>query len=115
MMGIRIEVRDDETIEQALKRFREFISEHGSPGMGGKRPEWHKRPLDYHLKPSALRRRDRLKDEWITFSYECGRRQLVTEFIRGRKRHKPHFGDRQPIGFLQLFHEPVEWVSYWYR
>jgi ribosomal protein S21 len=97
-MGIRVEVRFGESIEQAVKRFRAMVWRYGSPGAGRKRPKWHKRQLDHYLKPSELRRRDTLRDEWQTFVGECNRRHLVTSFRRGRKRHKAHFGDSPIVG-----------------
>ncbi len=92
-MGIRIEVRDGESIEQALKRFSHWLWRLGPPGSGRKRPKWHKRPLDFHLKPSQLRRRDELRDEFERYIGECSRRQLVVVKRRRCKRRKEHFGD----------------------
>jgi hypothetical protein len=67
MMGVRIEVRDGESIEQAVKRFRELVWRYGPPGAGGKRPRWHKKPFGYYLKPSVLQRREKLRAEWETY------------------------------------------------
>jgi ribosomal protein S21 len=92
-MGVRIEVRDGESIEQALKRFDNLLWRQGSPGAGRKRSKWHKRPVHYYLKPSALRRRDRLRDEFESYAGECSRRELVCVIRRRTKRHKEHFGD----------------------
>jgi len=91
-MGVRIEVRKGETIEQALKRFRELVRRHGSPGA--LRPEkWHKKQFYYYMKPSELRRQDQLGDEWTKHVGECARRHLVSIIRRGCKRRKAHFGD----------------------
>jgi hypothetical protein len=92
-MAVRIVVRDDESIERAVKRFEQLVWRFGPPGAGRKRPKWHKKPLEYYLKPSALRRRDRIRDEWEIYAGECARRQLVSAILRHRKRRKAHFGD----------------------
>ncbi|VTR99662.1 30s ribosomal protein s21 : : Ribosomal_S21 [Tuwongella immobilis] len=92
-MGVRVEIRDGESVEQALKRFRELVWRYGPPGAGRKRPKWHKRPLDYHLKPSELARRDELRDAWVQYEAECSRRRLVAVLRRQTKRRKQHFGD----------------------
>jgi ribosomal protein S21 len=92
-MGVRVEVREGEAIEQAVQRFREALWRQGPPGAGRKRPRWHRRPLDYYLKPSDLRRRDRLRDAWVRYAGECARRRLVAEVRRGSKRRKAHFAD----------------------
>ena len=76
-MGVRVEVRDGESVEQAYKRFKELLWRHGPPGAGRKRPKWHKRPLDHYLKPSELARRDKLRDAFETYAGECARRRLV--------------------------------------
>src|SRR5262249_47273736 len=91
-MGVRVEVRDGETIEQALKRFRELVRRFGPPGAG-KCPKWHKNQLRYYLTPSERRRRDRLRDEWEKYRGECARRHLVAVIRRGCKRRKAHFGN----------------------
>lgn len=91
-MGIRVEVREGETIEQALKRFRELVWTFG-PAMALKRPKWHKNQLRYYLKPCDRRRRDRLRDEWEKYRDECARRRLVAVIRRGCKRRKAHFGN----------------------
>ncbi|MBI1914922.1 MAG: 30S ribosomal protein S21 [Planctomycetes bacterium] len=91
-MGVRVEVREGETIEEALKRFRELVRRFGPPGAV-KRAKWHKNQLHYYLKPSALRRRDRLRDEWKKYAGECARRRLVAVIRLGCKRRKPHFGN----------------------
>jgi ribosomal protein S21 len=92
MMGIRVEVREGETIEQALKRFRELVWRFGPP-MALKRPRWHKNQLKYYLKPCDRRRRDRLRDKWETYSGECARRRLMAIVRRKAKRRKVHFGN----------------------
>jgi ribosomal protein S21 len=91
-MCVRVEVRDGETMEQTLKRFRELVRRFGPPGAV-KCPKWHKDQLQYYLKPGELRRRDRLRDEWEKCAGECARRRLVAVVRRGCKRRKMHFGD----------------------
>ena len=91
-MSVRVEVREGEAIEQALKRFRELVRRFGPLGAV-KRPKWHKNQLKYYLKPSELRRRDRLRDEWQKYRGECARRRLVAIIRRGGKRRKTHFGN----------------------
>jgi hypothetical protein len=86
-------VWDGETIEEALKRFRELVRRFGPPGTSVKRPKWHKNPLWYYLKPSERRRRDRLRDEFEIYLGECARRHLVAVVRRGCKRRKVHFGN----------------------
>ena len=95
-MGVRVEIRDGETLEQALQRFCELIRRFGPPGTI-KRPKWHKRQLQYYLKPSDLHRRDRLRDEWEKYAGECARRHLVAVIRRGRKRRKVHFGNHPVV------------------
>lgn len=75
-MGVRIEIREDEPIADALRRFRRLVYRHGPPG---KRPRWHKNQLTYYLKPSTLRRRKDLLARNETFRGECTRRRLVSE------------------------------------
>lgn len=91
-MGVRVEVREGERIEEALKRFRDLVWTFGPP-MALKRPKWHKNQLRYYLKPCERRRRDRLRDEWRKYVGECARRRLMTIIIRGAKRRKAHFGN----------------------
>jgi len=90
-MGVRVEVWEVETIEQALKRFRELVRRFGPPGAV-KCPKWHKNQIRHYLKPSERRRRDRLRDEWQTYAGECARRHLVAVIRRRCKRRKAHFG-----------------------
>ena len=92
-MGVRIEVRDGESVEQAFKRFKDLLWRYGPPGAGRKRPKWHKPPLDYYLKPSELARRDELRDVFVKYSKECARRRLLCIIRRRTKRRKEHFGD----------------------
>jgi ribosomal protein S21 len=75
-MGVRIEVREDEPIAEAIRRFQKLVYRHGPPG---KRPRWHKNQLGYYLKPSTLRRRKELLAKNETFRGECGRRHLVSQ------------------------------------
>lgn len=91
-MGVKVYVRGWD-IDDAIRRFRELVWRFGPPGAGRKRPKWHKKPLDHYLKPSARRRRDRLRDAFAKFTAECTRRQLVTPIRRRCKRRKAHFGD----------------------
>jgi Ribosomal protein S21 len=95
-MGVRVEIREGETIEQALQRFRELVRWFGPPGIM-KRPKWHKGQLQYYLKPSDLRRRGRLRDEWEKYAGECARRHLVAVIRRGCKRRKAHFGNNPVV------------------
>jgi ribosomal protein S21 len=95
-MGIRVEVRQGETIEQALKRFKVLLWRHGPPGAM-KVPRWHKNQLRYYLKPSERRRRDRLRDEWKKYSAECARRHMAAVKRRGCKRRKVHFAPFPPV------------------
>jgi hypothetical protein len=92
-MSVKVTVREGESLEQALKRFQKLVWRFGPPGAGGKRPKWHKKQLEYYLKPSERRRRDRLKDEFLKYCCECGRRHLVAVKRRRCKRRKEHFGD----------------------
>jgi hypothetical protein len=95
-MAVRLEVREGETIEQALERFRGLVRRFGPPGAL-RQPKWHKSQLRYYLKPSALRRRDQLRDEWARYAGECARRRLVAVIRRGCKRRKAHFGDHPEV------------------
>ena len=70
-MGVKVVVRDGETVEEALRRFWELVRRFGPPGTNVKWPKWHKNPLRYYLKPSERRRRDRLRDEFETYLGEC--------------------------------------------
>jgi hypothetical protein len=90
---VKITVRDGETIEQAVKRFREVVRRYGPPGTNVKRPKWHKNQLWYYLKPSERRRRDAIRDEFEIYAGECARRRLVCVNRRRCKRRKEHFGD----------------------
>jgi hypothetical protein len=90
---VKVEVRDGETIDQALERFREVVRRYGPPGTNVKRPKWHKNQLWYYLKPTERRRRDSLRDEFETHAGECARRRLVCVIRRRCKRRKVHFGD----------------------
>jgi len=92
-MGVRVEVRTGESIEQALKRLRKLLWRQGPPGSGGKWPKWHKRPLDHYLKSSELRRRDELRDEFAKYAGECARRQVVCVIRWHCKRRKMHFSN----------------------
>lgn len=92
-MGIRVEVRDGESVEQAFKRFKQLLWRHGPPGAGRKRPKWHKQQLDYFLKPSELARRDELRDAFEKYSGECARRKLVCVIRCRTKRRKEWFGN----------------------
>lgn len=50
MMTTKVEVREDESIESALRRFRQLVRrELGRP--------WYKRRYGYYEKPSELRRK----------------------------------------------------------
>jgi ribosomal protein S21 len=111
-MGIRIELRDDETIEQAILRFRKMVREDGPPGAGWNRPKWHKRQLGYYLKPCELRRRDALRDEWATYSGECGRRHLLSVAPRLYRSRKAHFGNIQPVGDHGFNWRSPDWVHW---
>jgi ribosomal protein S21 len=95
-MAVRVEVREGETIEQALRRFRELVRRLGPPGAV-RRPKWHKNQLRYYVKPSALRRRDQLRDEWARYAGECARRHLVAVIRRGCKRRKALFGNHPVV------------------
>jgi hypothetical protein len=97
-MGVRVEIRNGESVEQAVKRFRELVWRYGPPGAGRKRPKWHKKPLRYYLKPGELRRRAALRAAWETYKGECARRHLVSVIRRGCKRRKAHFGDLPVVG-----------------
>ncbi|QEL15872.1 30S ribosomal protein S21 [Limnoglobus roseus] len=92
-MGVRVEVRDGESLAEAVKRFRESVWRQGPPGAGRKRPKWHKRPLDYYLKPSELARRDDLRDAFETYAGECSRRRWLCLIRRRTKQRKERFGD----------------------
>lgn len=97
-MGVKITVRDNETISEALKRFRDLVRRYGPPGTNVKRPKWHKNQLAFYLKPSARRRRDAIRDAFETLVGECARRQLVCVIRRGAKRHKERFGALPVVG-----------------
>jgi ribosomal protein S21 len=92
-VGVKVTVRDGESIEDALKRFRDAVRRFGPPGTNVKRPKWHKNQLAYYLKPSARRRRDAIRDAFEAHAGECARRHLVCVIRRGAKRRKEHFGD----------------------
>jgi ribosomal protein S21 len=92
-MSVRVEVRDGESVEQALKRFKDLLWRYGPPGAGRKRPKWHKQQLDYYLKPSELARRDKLRDAFVTLAGECARRRLVCFIRRNTKQKKVWFGN----------------------
>lgn len=92
-MGVRVEVCDGESVGQAFKRFEQLLWRYGPPGAGRKRPKWHKRPLDYYLKPSELARRDALRDAFETYAGECARRKLMCAIRRRTKRREERFGD----------------------
>jgi ribosomal protein S21 len=92
-VGVKVTVRDGESIEDALKRFRGQVRRYGPPGTNVKRPKWHKNQLAYHLRPSERRRRDAIRDEFETHAGECARRHLVCVIRRGAKRRKEHFGN----------------------
>lgn len=96
-MGVRVEVRDGESVTQALKRFKYLVRKSGPPGTGVKRPKWHKNQLTYYLKPSDRRRRDELRDAWETYAGECARRRLIAALLRRTKRRKAYFGDRPVV------------------
>jgi ribosomal protein S21 len=91
-VSVKVTVRDGESIEDALKRFRGLVRRYGPPGTSVKRPKWHKNQLAYYLKPSERRRRDAIRDV-ETHAGECARRHLVCVIRRGAKRRKEHFGD----------------------
>lgn len=56
-MGVRIELEEGESIEDALRRFRKLIYAEGAfPLLHCK---WHKKRHDFYLKPSILNRRRR--------------------------------------------------------
>jgi ribosomal protein S21 len=74
-MGVKVTVRDGETVADALKRFQGLVRRYGPPGTNVKRPRWHKNQLTYYLKPSERRR------------------HLVCVIRRGAKRRKEHIGD----------------------
>ena len=82
-MGVRIEVREDEPIAEALRRFRKLVYRHGPPG---KRPRWHKNQLRHYLKPSTLRRRKELLAKNATFRGECACRHLVSQRLGKHRR-----------------------------
>jgi ribosomal protein S21 len=84
-MGVRIEVREGESVEQALRRFRELVRRFGPPGAV-KAPRWHKKQLFYYLKPSVLRRRKELLAANETYRGECARRHLVAYKRFGKHR-----------------------------
>ena len=92
-MGVRVEIRDGESVEQAYKRFKQLLWRHGPTGAGRKRSKWHKRPHDHYLKLSELARRDELRDAFETYAGECARRRLVCVIRRRTKKRKKRFGD----------------------
>jgi ribosomal protein S21 len=59
-MSIKVEVRDDESIDEALRRFNELVRREFQ------RP-WYKRRYGYYEKPSELRRK-RKKMAWLRSS-----------------------------------------------
>jgi ribosomal protein S21 len=107
-MGVRIEVREGESVEQAFKRFKQVLWRHGPPGAGRKRAKWHKPQLDHYLKPSELARRDELRDAFETYSGECARRRLVCVIHRRTKRRKEYFGDA-PVVCKYPTPQPLPW------
>jgi ribosomal protein S21 len=56
-MSIKVEVRDDESIDSALRRFNELV-------QGEVSRTWCKRRYGYYEKPSELRRK-RKKMAWL--------------------------------------------------
>lgn len=56
-MGVRVEVGAGESVEDALKRFRNLIRDEG--GYPVSHPRWHKKRRDRYQKPSVFRRRRR--------------------------------------------------------
>src|SRR5262245_11376111 len=69
-MGVRVEVRYGESIEQAVRRFQDLVRRLGPPGAV-KRNRWHKKPWLYFLKPSVLQRRKKLLAKNETYRGEC--------------------------------------------
>jgi ribosomal protein S21 len=96
-VGVKVTVRDGETIDDALKRFRGLVRRYGPPGIV-KRPKWHKNQITFYLKPSERRRRDIIRDEFETYAGECARRKLVCVIRRGAKRRKEHFDNIPVVG-----------------
>ena len=107
-MGVRVEVRDGETAEQAVKRFKDLVRRHGPPGSGRKQSKWHKRPFNYYLKPSELKRRDALRDAFETYAGECARRHLMAFIRRRTKRRKEWFGVA-PVVCVYPRPRPLPW------
>ena len=87
-MGVRVEVRDGETIQQAFRRLRTLVSRYGSPGTGWRQTKWHKRPHDHYLKPCQLAHRVKLQKALATYLGECARRGLTPEFYHRYKWRK---------------------------
>lgn len=71
-LGIRIQVREGETLEAALLRFRKAISRDRG-WFWRRRPRFGKKRRDYYLKPSELRRQkalsDRIQKRWGRYRY----------------------------------------------
>ena len=66
-MGVRVEVEEGESIEEALKRFRRLFYDEG--GYPWSDPRWHKKRHNFYLKPSVYRRRRRwvARQRWRRF------------------------------------------------
>jgi hypothetical protein len=109
-MGVRVEVRDGESVEQAVQRFRKLVLRHGQPGAGRKQTKWHKRPIDHYLKPSELARRVALRNAWATYAAECARRRLVSVIRRRAKRRKERFGDAPIVAVYPLPYLRPRWL-----
>jgi len=62
-MGVKIEVRKGESIEEALKRFKRILKRAKAPSV--QRPRWYKKQRLYYLKPSHRRRRRWLVDQAV--------------------------------------------------
>ncbi len=58
-MGVRVVLGDDESVQQAFRRFKKLVHGYNPPGARRERP-WHKRDLDHHVKPGELARRQAL-------------------------------------------------------
>jgi ribosomal protein S21 len=82
-MGVKVEVREGETIAEVLRRFRREVYRQGPPIN---RARWHKNQIYYYLKPSTLRRRKELLAKNATFRGVCGRRHLVAPDRVGKHR-----------------------------
>src|SRR5262245_13984551 len=92
-MVVRVVVREGESIEEAVTRFKEAVLVLRAAGSRRQAPALAQKATLAWLKPSDLRRRKELRAEYEAYVGGCARRELVVEVRRGRTRRKEKFGD----------------------